>query len=182
MSDLLDRYRRLADGFTARVEAVPDGAWDNSSPCEEWKARDVVGHVAGLSKHFVAVINGVEPPAPAPLDDPVTAWAEARAGVEAVLADPDQAGSIVETPMGDMPFEVLMGQFGCMDLLIHTWDLARAAGLDESIDPDAAANAYEMLKPMDEMLRGPGIFKPAIEPPADADIQTKLLSFLGRQV
>ena len=181
MSDLLDRYRRLADGFTARVEAVPDGAWDNSSPCEEWKARDVVGHVAGLSKHFVAVINGVEPPAPAPLDDPVTAWAEARAGVEAVLADPDQAGSIVDTPMGEMPFEVVMGQFGCMDLLVHTWDLARATGGDERIDADAAAAAYEALKPMDAMLRGPN-FKPAVEPPAGADTQTQLLSFLGRQV
>jgi uncharacterized protein (TIGR03086 family) len=182
MSDLLDRYCRLADGFTARVEAVPEGAWDNSSPCDEWKARDIVGHVAGLSKHFVAVVNGEEPPAPAPMEDPVSAWAEARAGVESVLADPDQAGSIVETPMGDMPFEVLMGQFGCMDLLVHTWDLARATGGDERIDADAAAQAYEVLKPMDAMLRGPGMFKPAVEPPAGADPQTELLSFLGRQV
>ena len=45
MSDLLDRYRHLADGFTARVEAVPEGAWDNASPCDEWKARDIVGHL-----------------------------------------------------------------------------------------------------------------------------------------
>jgi uncharacterized protein (TIGR03086 family) len=182
MSDLLDRYRHLADGFTARVEAVPQGAWDNASPCDEWQARDIVGHVAGLSKHFIAMINGEEPPAPAPIGDPVSAWAEARAGVEAVLADPDRAGRIVETPMGEMPFEVVMGQFGCMDLLIHTWDLARATGGDERIDADAAARAYEALKPMDDMLRGPGLFKPAVEAPAGADTQAQLLSFLGRQV
>jgi uncharacterized protein (TIGR03086 family) len=182
MSDLLDRYRHLADGFTARVEAVPEEAWDNASPCDEWQARDIVGHVAGLSKHFIAVINGEEPPAPAPIGDPVSAWAEARAGVEAVLADPDRAGRIVETPMGEMPFEVVMGQFGCMDLLIHTWDLARATGGDERIDADAAARAYEALKPMDDMLRGPGLFKPAVEAPAGADTQVQLLSFLGRQV
>jgi hypothetical protein len=50
------------------------------------------------------------------------------------------------------------------------------------IDADAAAQAYEALKPMDAMLRGPGMFKPAVEPPAGADTQTELLSFLGRQV
>lgn len=182
MSDLLDRYRHLADGFTARVEAVPAGAWDNQSPCEEWKARDIIGHVAGLSRQFVAVVEGADPPPPPDLADPVTAWAEARAAVEGVLADPDKASRPVETPMGEMPFEVVMGQFGCMDLLVHTWDLARATGLDERIDADAAAHAYEGLKPMDAMLRGPGMFKPAIELPADADTQTKLLTFLGRQV
>jgi hypothetical protein len=31
-------------------------------------------------------------------------------------------------------------------------------------------------------MRGPGAFGPAIDPPADADEQTRLLAFLGRRV
>jgi Mycothiol maleylpyruvate isomerase N-terminal domain len=45
VSEISDRYRRVAGQFTRRVEAVPDGAWDNPAPCEGWVARDVVGHL-----------------------------------------------------------------------------------------------------------------------------------------
>ena len=117
------------------------------------------------------------------MDDPGVGLAEARAGVESVLADPDRAGSIVETPMGEMPFEVVMGQFGCMDLLVHTWDLARATGGDERIDADAAnrglrsAQAHGRDAPWPRHVQA----RPS-SLPAGADAQTRLLSFLGRQV
>ncbi|HMQ25825.1 MAG TPA: maleylpyruvate isomerase N-terminal domain-containing protein [Acidimicrobiales bacterium] len=45
MSEIADRYRRLADAFTAKVAAVPDDGWDVPTPCEDWTARDLVGHV-----------------------------------------------------------------------------------------------------------------------------------------
>jgi hypothetical protein len=38
-----------------------------------------------------------------------------------------------------------------------------------------------MLGPIDDMIRRPGVFAAKIEPPADADEQTKMLCFLGRQ-
>ena len=34
MGEIADRYRRVADRFTERAREVPDGAWDNPSPCE----------------------------------------------------------------------------------------------------------------------------------------------------
>ncbi len=56
MSDTLDRYRRLADDLTARVEAAPEDAWANSSPCAGWTARDVMAHVIGNAR---AVLVGL---------------------------------------------------------------------------------------------------------------------------
>jgi Mycothiol maleylpyruvate isomerase N-terminal domain len=50
VSEISDRYRRVAGQFTQRVEAVPDGAWDNPAPCEGWVARDVVGHLVEWMK------------------------------------------------------------------------------------------------------------------------------------
>ncbi len=43
--EIADRYRRVAGGFTDRVQAVPDEAWEQPAPCEGWVARDVVGHL-----------------------------------------------------------------------------------------------------------------------------------------
>ena len=40
---------------------------------------------------------------------------------------------------------------------------------------------YEGMLPMDEVLRQSGQFGPKVDVPDDADEQTKLLAFLGRQ-
>ena len=45
MSEISERYRKVAAQFTQRVNAVPDDAWHNPAPCEGWVARDVVGHL-----------------------------------------------------------------------------------------------------------------------------------------
>jgi hypothetical protein len=68
-----------------------------------------------------------------------------------------------------------------MDLLVHTWDLARAVGADEHLDEDSVRDAYETLKPMDAMIRQPKVFGPKLEPPLDADQQREFLYFLGRR-
>jgi uncharacterized protein (TIGR03086 family) len=179
MSEALDRYRALADDFSARVNTVPAAAWANQSPCDEWKARDVVVHVIGVQRHFLSVVDDTSEPSGDP-GDVVPAWAAARSDVEAVLADPDRAGRVVESPFGRMPFEVLVGRFVSTDLLVHTRDLSRATGLDERINADAVTHAYEGLKPLDAMLRGTGRFKDKVTPPAGADLQTEFLCFVGR--
>jgi uncharacterized protein (TIGR03086 family) len=67
------------------------------------------------------------------------------------------------------------------DVLIHTWDLARATGLDERLDKRIAAQTLTGMQPMDEALRASGHYGPRVEVPAEADIQTRLLAFTGRE-
>jgi uncharacterized protein (TIGR03086 family) len=81
---------------------------------------------------------------------------------------------------GEQPFESLVGRLLCTDTLIHTWDLARATGQDESLDPGAVAKAIEFLAPIDDAIRRPGGFGPKIDSPPDAGNQTRLLNFTGR--
>jgi uncharacterized protein (TIGR03086 family) len=181
VSETLARYRKLADDLTARVEAVPPGAWSNQSPCEDWTALQVMDHVIGNGRALVNRFNGDEHEERT-VTDPSAEWAAARASIEEILADPERAGRVIDSPMGAMPFEVFIGRLACMDMLIHTWDLARATGGDEKVDEQAAAGALSGLKPMDAMLRQPGLFGPAIEPPAGADPVTELMCFVGRQV
>ena len=57
MEDVSERYRRLAATLTARIEWVPDDAWSNQSPCEQWTARDLVGHVVEVHGRFQQLVG-----------------------------------------------------------------------------------------------------------------------------
>ena len=66
------------------------------------------------------------------------------------------------------------------DVFMHRWDLARATGQDETLDPEKAAVMLEGMLPMDEMLRQSGQYGPRVEVPDDADPTTRLMAFVGR--
>ena len=59
------------------------------------------------------------------------------------------------------------------DVLIHTWDLARATGQDETLDAALVADMWEGMQPMDEMLRASGHYGPKVAVPETADVQTE---------
>ena len=50
----------------------------------------------------------------------------------------------------------------------------------ETLDPDKCAVMLEGMLPMDEVLRQSGHYGPRVDVPDDADVQTKLLAFIGR--
>jgi uncharacterized protein (TIGR03086 family) len=182
MSEVAERYRRLSRGFTDRVEAVPSERWADPSPCEGWTARDVVRHMVETSELFLGMVGLELPSAPSVDDDPVAAWASARNAVQGTLDDPERASLSYEGRFGPTTFEQGVGRFVCADLVVHTWDLARATGLDERLDPDDVHELLVDMEPMDEIMRESGAFGPKLEPPEGADEQTRLLAFLGRAV
>ena len=181
MSETAERYRLIGDGFDARVDATPASGWDAPSPCSEWTARDVVGHVVGNHRWLAATVQGSEPQPMADDEDPAEAWRGAYRDVLALAEDPVAMGKLVDGPAGTMPFEEMLDRFVCMDVLVHTWDLARAVGADEQLDETSVSLAYATLKPMDEEIRSPGFFGPKLDPPPAADIQTEFLYFVGRR-
>jgi uncharacterized protein (TIGR03086 family) len=114
-------------------------------------------------------------------EDIVAGWDRAKT----VFAGAIETGDLstpVPGPMGPMPAEQLIGRFISTDVLVHTWDVARAVGGDESLPLDIVAGAYSGLKPMDAMLRMPGVFGPKVAVPEGADVQTEFLGFVGRTV
>ena len=181
MSEVAERHRRLAAGFTARVEAVPSDRWQSPSPCPGWTARDVVDHVAGNCGRFLGMVGKEPPPAPAVADDPLRAWVSARDALQAALDDPGVATLEYEGAFGTSTLEKAVDGFQSVDLVVHGWDLARATGGNEHIDPETARELLDHLLPMDGMLRSPGAMGPKLDPPPGADDQARLLAFLGRR-
>jgi uncharacterized protein (TIGR03086 family) len=179
MSDAAKRYAKIADAFTERVRAVPPNAWDNPAPCDGWVARDVVKHLVEWVPGFCQSFAGIElASGPSPDEDPVGAWEALDRAIRDAMARAD--ATTFETPMGKMTFAESMGTFVNGDVLVHTWDIARATGQDETLDRDEVHSLYESMEPMDAVLRDSGHFGPRVAVPDDADEQTKLIAFTGR--
>ena len=179
--DVIDRITSLVGQFDARVQAASPDSWTNPSPCDDWTARDVVVHVGNNLNGLAAGLSGGEAGAIGADEDITAAWATARDGFLGTVATADLSVN-VPGPFGPMPAEQLIGRLICTDVLVHTWDLARAIGADETLDAAAVEGAHSGMKPMDAMIRQPGVFGPKVECAADADEQTQFLSFLGRKV
>jgi len=181
MPDVQDAYRRVSKDFDAAVRAMTRDKWEAQSPCEQWRARDVVVHVVAGHRGVIAGVRGGQPATLGADEDPRRAWAEASRALDEITGEPQALAKEIDGPVGKMAAGQIIGQFVTMDLLVHTWDLARAVGADERLDEDSVRRAYETLKPMDAMIRQPGVFGPKLEPPPGADLQTEFLYFLGRR-
>ena len=177
-----DEHRRIAGAFTATVESTTAAAWDNPAPPEGWVARDVVRHLVEWFPAFLQGATGIALPAgPSVDDDPVGAWRTQTAAVQALLDDPATAEREYDLPhLGTMPLGQAIDMIYTADVFLHRWDLARATGDDETLDPDKCAEMLEGMLPMDEVLRQSGHYGPRVDVPDDADVQTKLLAFIGR--
>ncbi|MGI8625049.1 MAG: TIGR03086 family metal-binding protein [Geodermatophilaceae bacterium] len=187
MNEIAERYRQRADAFEHKIAAVRPEQWSNQSPCQDWTARDVVGHIVGM--HAVMLRPLDRPPSPAPTvqDDPLAAFRSARADIEAVLDNPDLAATQVDTPMGAMTAESNIDGVVSEDMVIHGWDLARATDQDDTIDPYELERMWPGVQMIGPELRTPGafgpgivVFGPEVTISEDAPLQDRVLGLLGR--
>jgi uncharacterized protein (TIGR03086 family) len=175
-----ERHREVGQAFTARVRGTQ--AWDVPSPVAGWAARDVVRHLTEWFPAFLAAGTGIElPKGPSVDDDPVAAWQVHCDAVQAVLDEPGTADRVlVNRHIGEVPLDRAIDQFYTSDVFMHTWDLARATGQDDRLDTDFCAQLVAGMEPMEEIIRSSGQYGPRVKVAADADPQTKLLGFIGR--
>ena len=174
-------YQRVIARFTELLDGLEPQDWAASTPCEGWSVRDLVRHVVERDERVAGTVGG---PAPEPLPegtDLVRRWHERVLWWADRLADPHQRVAVHSTPLGEFTFEQAAARFMIGELTVHTWDLARAIGREERLDPEAVRIAYDNMRAADEgLLRRPGAMGPPIPTPPDSDEQTQFLAFTGR--
>lgn len=174
-----EHHRAVATVFGARVDGTDD--WTAPTPVPEWQARDVVDHLVGWLPGFLAgggITLTVDGPTVA--DDPVKAWhAHARA-VQTLLDSPAAEQEFTHPQVGTHRLGAAIDQFYTVDVFLHTWDLARATGQDDQLDPEFCTVLLEGMEPWDEILRSSGQYGPRVPVPDDAPAQDRLLGFIGR--
>ncbi len=168
----------MARDFTARVDGVRD--WEVPAPVAGWSARDVVAHLIEWLAGFMAG-GGVDlEQHTSARDDPAAAWREHAERVQTLLDAPRASEDFTHPQIGTLPLEQAIDRFYTSDVFMHTWDLARATGQDDRLDPDVCTELLEGMGPMEEILRGSGQFGPAVPVPDDAPVQDRLIGFIGR--
>src|ERR671911_325439 len=135
-----DRHRRYAGAFSDRVRGSRD--WTARAPVAGWTALDVVRHLVEWFPAFLTSGSDVRlPPGPSVDDDPVAAWQHQVDAVQAVLDDPATARRMLSNPhIGEVPLDQAIDRFYISDVFMHTWDLARATGQDDRLDPALCAD------------------------------------------
>jgi uncharacterized protein (TIGR03086 family) len=173
-----DRFREVAAGFTAQTEDVD---WDAQTPCTEWRARDLIGH---LISWFGPALEDVGVDIELSADraqDPAAAWTEFASLVQQTLDDPQKAETLVSR--GPIPGQSLARNatgFFIPDVFMHTWDLARSQGRDVELDEDFAEKNLGGLRSLGEQLQARGQFGAPVEAPADASSTIRLMAYVGR--
>jgi uncharacterized protein (TIGR03086 family) len=182
---VLDGFVRALDGFEAIIAGVPPDRWDAPSPCEGWSAADVAGHVIGRLRAVEAFATGSQeapdPAAPgsAAGDDPLAALRSAREDMMAVL-EPRALARGVPLPWGgQMPLGAFLERYP-LEILVHTWDLARATGQIAVLDPGLVRDALGPARQFAPVARTSGLVGPERAVPEDADDLTRLLAIFGR--
>jgi uncharacterized protein (TIGR03086 family) len=103
--------------------------------------------------------------------------------IEEAHAAVAQAGALARTvhlSFGDVTGEEYVTQLTA-DLAVHGWDLARATGQDDTLDPDAVALLLPWTEANAHLLSASGMFGSQIDVGSDAPQDARLLGLLGRR-
>jgi uncharacterized protein (TIGR03086 family) len=173
-----ERHRQVAASFTEKARGTQ--SWDAPSPVEGWTARDIVGHLTQWLPSFLAAGAGIELARGAG-HDPVVLWTVHAEAVQALLDDPASSRRMLTNPhIGELPLDLAIDRFYTADVFMHTWDLARATGQDDQLDPQFCAELLAGMQPIEDMIRSSGQYGARVPVPDDADAQTAMLGFIGR--
>jgi uncharacterized protein (TIGR03086 family) len=176
VDELIDRHRRACDGFSAIVGQA-EGRWNRPSPCTEWDARGVVEHVIGF--HDVLLLRPMGTKPTRPKDDPATRWSITVPAIFSTLADASDGYLTGDAGIPDVDIRRLLPML-TTDVLVHTWDVARAVGVEAVLDADLCERSLALVLANEAGLHASDMFGPPLPVPDDADAQTKLLALLGR--
>lgn len=177
MSGPIDVWRQVADKWTEVYARVGEADWDLQTPCKGWSVRGLVDHTLQWQATGGAMLGA----ATAAGDH----WETIREAYAIYLSDPSNLERTVDEFAG-IPKQELTG-FLIGDLLIHSWDLARSIGADETLPPAAVEATMAGLHHVPpELLRGhnplgQAMMGPPVEIPDDASLQDRMLAFSGRR-
>lgn len=149
--------RRAGAGFDRCVQQLTRRDWNKPTPCSEWDVYALVNHVVVGGWRYGRVLQGgsledfIATREEQVLgSDPRGEWDRARQFSESAFAEPGALARLATIVVGEVSGRDLL----CVrlyELAVHTWDLARALGLDETLDEailDAAEQGRVVLAPL----------------------------------
>jgi uncharacterized protein (TIGR03086 family) len=137
---IADRFLHAGAEFERRLRTVGEEHWGLPTPCAEWDVRLLVNHMARGNLNYAALARGGTSAAFLRLrdadalgDDPVGAYVRSVDECAAAFARPGALERALDYPLGTVSGRQALA-VRTADSVVHTWDLARALGADETLD------------------------------------------------
>lgn len=185
--DIREAYRRTLDDFGALVHRIKPEQWGNRTPCVDWDVRALVNHVVGENRWAPELLAGRTVAELGDAfdgdllgDDPLKAFDTSAVAAAQAAAGEGSLTRTVHLSFGDVAGEEYITELFA-DALIHTWDLARAIGADERLDPELVETCAVWFARTEEGYRQAGVIGEQQPVASDTDPQTRLLASWGRR-
>lgn len=149
---IIDRFVLASAAFERALRTVRPEQWTWPTPCIEWNVRQLVNHMTRGNLNYVRLVQGGTRAEFLQLrdvdalgTDPVGAYARSMAECADAFAVPGALQGILDYPLGQVTGERALA-VRTTDSAIHTWDLARAVGADDNLDPSLVAWIDDQLE------------------------------------
>lgn len=184
--------RTAAAGVNDVVRRLPsdvaDEVWSSPTPCSDWDLRALLNHLtaehrwaprllagetlADVGDDYAGDVLGEDPPA---------AWEQAVSRSLRAWEQVDDEPVLLQMSFVPVTRQEYAQQM-VVDLVVHGWDLARAAGLPYQPAPAAVQEALDYERPRLEGGEGwPGIFGRAVPvPEGSTDLVDEVVALTGR--
>jgi uncharacterized protein (TIGR03086 family) len=187
MSETLKLFAQASEAFAAQVHAVTSSDWTNPTPCTDWDVRALVNHVVGellwapplvegqtieqVGDRFDGDVLGA---------DPLKTTDGSVTGAHDAFGTSGALERTVHLSFGDFSGDNYCWQL-ISDLTVHTWDLARGIGGDDTMDLELAEKVHDFLAPLLAQMAGSPYFAAPVKVSDDASAQEVLLAATGRK-
>ena len=159
MEERLGLHAEAMGLLDAVVQHVTDDDLERPTPCAGWTVADLLAHEVGQHLGFAAAVRAGDAPESAYVPVPFgpETW---RDSVEALLsafaaADPDTSVIVSELVPVPLPMRVVVDA-QLLDVLAHTWDLAKGLGHDFTPPNHLAADFLKMAQAIPDRAYGEG--------------------------
>ncbi|MGC0366006.1 uncharacterized protein (TIGR03086 family) [Rhodococcus sp. 27YEA15] len=179
--DWLELVLAAHQEFGSRLAEVDD--WNGSTPNSDWNVEQLVRHVIDEQEWVPPLLGGLTVTLAsahiAPIGDDL--WTEWQKYSDAAI-NAWQSTSLsakVHLSFGTVGMEYYLRQ-QISDVLIHSWDLGRAVGYDDRLNPELVEAVWSDMSHQQDVLAQSGLFAAPVEIAEDSSLQDKLIALTGR--
>jgi len=171
--DVIEMHRRATAATAAVLDQVPADQLDAKTPCTRWTIREIVTHMVDNSHSMLGRLDQ---------KSTLDTFDALNLAVLDAYDDPDVLGRKFELAGFEVDGRAVVA-VNFADVLVHGWDIARAAGFDVTFDDDLAEAALRVTSIVPDSMRGPDkAFDHAREVAEDASPHDRLIAFVGRDL